>query len=253
MLKLQKNLKKSFNYSERVYIRMEYSQGGNMNIQSISYSSQLSYSSWKSNSNKDNGDIVTSDYNQTPNSTPLKLNAVQLQYSENFEITTYSNNDGDTAQFASNDKANELMAAMQKANTPEEWKAIIAQIKEEYANLKSNMVDTLTAGISGKEPKHIKKGSEIKAAEVPEYWNAENTSQRIVDFALSFFGQSSKTDSEFFNMIKNAVEEGFAQAKDILGNLPGEIGKLMSDTYNLTMEKLDNWAKGQGIGEKEVA
>src|SRR3989339_152790 len=78
-------------------------------------------------------------------------------------------------------------------------------------------------------------------AKMPEYWNADNTSQRIVDFATSFLSSFSGENSEFFKTIKGAIEEGFKQAKDILGNLPGPVGKLIQKTYDLTMQKLDKY------------
>ena len=77
----------------------------------------------------------------------------------------------------------------------------------------------------------------VEAAEVPENWNAENTSQRIVDFAMSFAGEDA--DPEFLNEIRNAVMEGFAQAKEVLGNIPGESGKLFNETYESAMSKFD--------------
>lgn len=77
----------------------------------------------------------------------------------------------------------------------------------------------------------------IEAAEVPDYWNSENTSQRIVDFAMSFADEDSSP--EFIEELRAAVMEGFAQAKEILGNIPGESGKLFNDTYESAMLKFD--------------
>lgn len=62
----------------------------------------------------------------------------------------------------------------------------------------------------------------------------EAVSQRIVDFAIAISGgDKSKLDT-----LKAAIDEGFKQAKKILGELP-DISK---QTYNLIMEKLDKWA-----------
>ncbi|NLB63891.1 MAG: hypothetical protein GX801_07280 [Fibrobacter sp.] len=84
-------------------------------------------------------------------------------------------------------------------------------------------------------------GDDVEVAEVPEYWNAENTSNRIVEFAMSFRSLAQDIDDDtYINEIRNAIEEGFKQAKNTLGNLPGPAGKLFNDTYNLTMEKLNN-------------
>lgn len=82
----------------------------------------------------------------------------------------------------------------------------------------------------------------VEAAEVPEYWNAENTSQRIVDFAMSFRGLASElNDEEYVEYMRSAIEEGFKQAKGMLGGLPGPSAKLFNDTYELTMKKLDEY------------
>lgn len=72
---------------------------------------------------------------------------------------------------------------------------------------------------------------------VGQEWGAEATSQRIVDFAMGFKGMAG--DEEFMKKIRAAIEEGFKQAKDDLGELPGPTGKLFNDTYKATMEKLD--------------
>jgi hypothetical protein len=83
----------------------------------------------------------------------------------------------------------------------------------------------------------------VEAAEVPEYWNAENTSQRIVDFAMSFRDMyPDMSDEEYVEQVRDAVQKGFEEAKGILGdNLPGPSAKLFNDTYESTMGKFDEW------------
>ncbi|GEM_PF-1914914 len=84
---------------------------------------------------------------------------------------------------------------------------------------------------------------EVEAAEVPEEWNAENTSQRIVDFALSFREVANKqglSDEEFISQIKEAVSAGFRLAKKDLGSIPEASAKLFNDTFELSMKKLDD-------------
>lgn len=82
---------------------------------------------------------------------------------------------------------------------------------------------------------------------VPAYWNAENTSDRIVSFATSFAGIFGN-DPEFAETIIGAVAEGFSQASEILGNLPGKAGKLNRDTRELTFSKLDIWLEAWKAG-----
>ncbi len=76
---------------------------------------------------------------------------------------------------------------------------------------------------------------------IPEYWNSENTSRRIVDFSLSFFSSFKGSREQYLTKIKAAIEDGFKQAEKILGNLPEEITALTKETFDLVMEKLDSW------------
>ncbi len=78
-------------------------------------------------------------------------------------------------------------------------------------------------------------------ATVPDYWNAENTSDRIVQFATQFAGIAGMGNQEFGQKIKAAVERGFELAHAATGNLPGAAGKLNQDTKSMTFAKLDNW------------
>lgn len=93
-----------------------------------------------------------------------------------------------------------------------------------------------------------------EAAEVPEYWNSENTSQRIVDYAMSFRSLAPElSDSEYIEKMRDAALAGFKEAKDILGNLPGPVAKLFNDTYDATVKKFDELLKkAQGTTETEA-
>jgi len=95
--------------------------------------------------------------------------------------------------------------------------------------------DSILYDLSG-----LKDGDNIKAADVPEYWNAENTSQRIIDFAMSFRALAPElSDEEYIKQVRDAVELGYKLAKRDLGDLPGPSAKLFNDTYSLTMKKFD--------------
>lgn len=63
--------------------------------------------------------------------------------------------------------------------------------------------------------------------------SAEAVSNRIVDFAIAACGE----DKTRLHEIKDAIEEGFRQAKNMLGGLP----EISLKTYDLIMEKLDRW------------
>ncbi|MBK9576312.1 MAG: hypothetical protein IPK50_00275 [Fibrobacterota bacterium] len=93
---------------------------------------------------------------------------------------------------------------------------------------------------------------EEKAAEVPEEWGADQTSQRIVDFALSMrqTGRAKDlSDEEFIAQVRSSIEEGFRSAKSELKDIPSPSAKLFNDTYEAAMKKLDqtleDWKKAK--------
>jgi len=86
---------------------------------------------------------------------------------------------------------------------------------------------------------NVAEGTE--AAKVPDYWNADNTSQRIVDFAMSFRSMAPElSDEEYIEQVRKAVQLGYKLAKKDVGGMPGPSAKLFNDTYNLTMKKFDD-------------
>lgn len=64
--------------------------------------------------------------------------------------------------------------------------------------------------------------------------SAEAVSDRIVDFAKSISGG----DKEKLALLRDAIEEGFQQAKEMMG---GELPDISNKTYELIQEKLDAW------------
>lgn len=95
--------------------------------------------------------------------------------------------------------------------------------------------------------------------QVPAYWNAENTSDRIVHFATQMAEISGLDPEAFATAIKDAIGKGFDQANAITGELPGAAGKLNRDTRDLVSSKLSKWledrkseAYNQGAQSKKV-
>lgn len=85
-----------------------------------------------------------------------------------------------------------------------------------------------------------------EAAQVPEYWNAENTSDRIVHFATQMAEISGMDLKEFGEIIKQAVSKGFDQAGAATGELTGAAAKLNQDTKDLVFSKLSKWLEEHG-------
>jgi hypothetical protein len=72
------------------------------------------------------------------------------------------------------------------------------------------------------------------------YYSPEATAGRILDFAKALSGG----DASKFNLLKDAVEKGFADVKDMLG---GELPEISRKTYDLVKQGFDAWAKELGI------
>jgi hypothetical protein len=66
-------------------------------------------------------------------------------------------------------------------------------------------------------------------------WGVEAVSDRIVDFAKSLSGG----DKSKIELLRDAIDKGFAGAKNLLG---GKLPKVSLDTYDAVMQKLDDWA-----------
>ena len=66
-------------------------------------------------------------------------------------------------------------------------------------------------------------------------FSPEVVSDRIVNFAKAISGG----DTDKYELLKDAIEKGFNEAKELLG---GSLPEISNKTYDLVMEKLDNWA-----------
>lgn len=67
------------------------------------------------------------------------------------------------------------------------------------------------------------------------YFGVEQTSDRIVDFAVNAFGN----DPEKLQQMKDAIDQGFMDAQDAFG---GALPEISQQTYDAIMEKLDAFA-----------
>jgi hypothetical protein len=205
-------------------------------------------------SEKGNKNNSTQTNNSSNTASSLKYTAEY--YSRDSLSINYSNKDGDVVTLNLDSvqyQKTELTAS--GASDAESWQKIVDQIKKDFMEQTGKMIKSFLKGINGGNDDNsdssnstnvqatTETGKSSGIQGLPEYWNADNTSQRIVDFAMSFKGLSGSGNDEFFAMMKSAIEEGFKQAKDMLRNLPDEVSGLMKDTYDLTMKKLDDLQK----------
>ncbi|NLG17068.1 MAG: DUF5610 domain-containing protein [Fibrobacter sp.] len=175
--------------------------------------------------------------------------AVAEYYSAEKYAMEYVSKDGDKVSF-SMESINYQKASLEIGPdmSPEQVDKLIAFAKEQIQKMREELVSQILESVNGKEDKNdVKKVKETPEIEVPEYWNAENTSQRIVDFATSFFDAFQGAGADFLDTIKGAIEKGFEEAFEILGPLPEAVSELTGSTYDLVMQKLDNWAVEKGI------
>lgn len=177
----------------------------------------------------------------------VNAQSVSESYSSKSFAFEYTSKDGDKVTFSYDSvEYQKTMMNIDASGKPEDIKKLISYIKDQYQKMKLDIINNFIKGNGGKvEEDQETSGS--KELNIPQYWNAENTSQRIVDFATSFYGAFEGQGSEFLSTIKAAIEDGFKQAQDLLGDLPDEVSGLIGDTYNMVMQKLDAWAGEQGI------
>ncbi len=146
---------------------------------------------------------------------------------------------------ASKDSQNEsyisVYSQLQNHHTEIEW-VLSATVQENHLDFTD-----YTADILSDEDSFIKNHvlytvpQGIQAAAVDEYWDAAHTSDRIVNFAMSFRGQfPEKSDEEFIDMMRTAMLNGFANAKDTIGEVTDyPLAQLYNDTFTMSLNKMD--------------
>ena len=181
-------------------------------------------------------------------------------YSSKSISIEYASKDGDTVSFSMQSvEYGRSVLEVAAEGDKGEMRKVIDFIKESYDRMRKELLNGFlrSVGIEVPDNAEVEDAGNSTAPELPEYWNADTTSQRIVDFAVSFFGDFKGNGDEFLKIIRDAIEEGFKQARDLLGDLPDQVSKLIDETHDLVMKKIDEWAEGRGITvpivEEEVA
>ena len=70
-----------------------------------------------------------------------------------------------------------------------------------------------------------------------DYWGAEKTANRILDFAKSL----ANGDETKFNTLKDAFEQGFSETEKFFGG-KGNLPQISYDTYDRVQKGFDDWA-----------
>ena len=169
-------------------------------------------------------------------------------YSSDTLVLNYMNKDGDSVTLSMEHvEYQKAMLSVSGNADSEQWKEVVGNIKNEFSLLKQAIIQKFIESLGGEKVDESGKAEYMEIEGLPEYWNAENTSQRIVDFATSFYGMTESSGKEYFEIMYNAVMEGFNQAKEMMGDLPDAVNNLTKQTFELTMEKLESWAVEMGI------
>jgi hypothetical protein len=189
--------------------------------------------------------------NKTGQSSLSAKIAAESYSSEKYAIE-FTSKDGDKVSFSYeavkySSTTMELSAEGSEEDIKDLEKYVRQQLKDMTQKIVKNFLKDAGIKVDDAESTDGTEGSQ--AAQIPAEWNAENTSQRIVDFALSFYDSFKGKGDEFLTRIKNAIEDGFKQAKEFWGDaeIPDSVSNLVKDTHDLIMSKLDAWAKEKGI------
>ncbi len=174
---------------------------------------------------------------------------MQLKNSDGdvFELSYEASALGRMEGFGVNGSEEEMEVKFQ--NFLNKIKDFVQQQEDRLLNILLNGSGALSNGLFSDSAK-VNMSGKTEEIQVPEYWNAENTSQRIVDFATSFF--QGEGGSEYGKMMIEAVKKGFEEANQILGDLPGGVGELASETQALTLQKLDQWVEANSTSQELV-
>lgn len=129
---------------------------------------------------------------------------------------------------------------------PDKDKGINIQKPGSNVSMKNEAFKTMVADIIGKQSglafdAIMKDADKIQNGTIDDYWSADQTAQRIYDFARTLAGD----DDSKLETLRKAVQEGFRQAGASFTKSSGMKGlpSICQDTYNQVMDKFDNWAK----------
>lgn len=185
----------------------------------------------------------------TPNLTTFKNPQTQVQKTTNDKENPLKKNEATVTkqvdQYIPSQK--EQSAVYEKPTTKPDMptidrlKAESEKVHENLMNLVRQLLErqgiTMEDAASGKKEIVVDEKARVEAqAAIGDGGplSPEKLSDSIVDFAKAISGG----DKSKFDLLKNAIEEGFNQAKKALG---GTLPEISQQTYDLVMDKLNTW------------
>jgi hypothetical protein len=120
------------------------------------------------------------------------------------------------------------------------FKAMVSSMLEKQGLKFTNLEDLIKALKNEDGQSTIKVDAETQqeaqeAISEDGYWGVKQTSERILSFAKALSGG----DPDKIELLKGAFEEGFAEAKQVLGD---DLPDSTQQTYDAVMEGFDTWA-----------
>ncbi len=156
-----------------------------------------------------------------------KVDTIEIGTTQDTPVT-YSNVSGSKKL-----SANEIEALQAEADKATEnlRKLVEELILKQNKNYVASTKDGSTSALYSTEDVEA---AQQAVSEGGEY-SVDAVSDRLVDFAIAISGGDKSKLSELIS----AIDKGFAAAKDDLG---GKLPDISQQTYDATMEKLNNWA-----------
>ncbi|MBI1389997.1 MAG: hypothetical protein GC154_16270 [bacterium] len=135
----------------------------------------------------------------------------------------------------------------------------LSALQQSVAEVQSQVKGQLERyfGLTGQDPEQASEfdpPENASAKQLMDFFSPSNTASRIVSFATGFFDAYQKNHGDasskenvdgFTNLVSKAIDEGFAQAKDILGDTSGqgEVAKNIERTYAQVKQRIEEFRR----------
>lgn len=163
--------------------------------------------------------------------------------SETYEVKA-KNSDGDSWESSGNQYSSAGYSVTAEVSGKGDLSGVFSQIESFLKDQEEKMAKLWREHLKGSSPVSLDPTATSSPTDalVPEYWNAENTSERIFQFATQFYEASGLSKEEYTEKITAAIKRGYKDARDMLGNLDPATSKLLEDTHQMTLDKVAKWA-----------
>lgn len=177
---------------------------------------------------------------------------------EKTESSSSSSASSFSSEAAVYEKSSDTDSVGTKKNSSTDRSALVKQLQADSEKLKNNLLDIVRKSITGQgnafaiasedDLWHVLASGNFTAdantiaqakADIADdgYWGADQTSSRIVDFAITLSGN----DTSKAETLIEAFKKGYAQATGAWGK---DLPDISSKTYDAVLEKFQAWQDG---------